>query len=420
MKITTTALNRLTIQFGSYMPYVWFVVGLLLTFAQSIFLIFNPVGSLQFLILLLSIAVTLIITILLFSMSEHFKMHIDKERELLIFTQGNSQVLIPYDNLKAIWINRIMSPDKRGETLIQVHILRHNASPLEVYSGRFYNEFVAHIEKINQLIPIPVYVTSISDRLKDSFLQKFVSITNIFLDISPEVRIQASVSSPQYTPIRISNRGSYNIKIFANDDAIWLEWSVVKMNTLFAILLSLFVCVTFIYTSFRFFVGAGILGYLSVMIGIILLCFASYSLLYFYLSRLVIFIDAHKLIYRKTLFSSQEEVTIPIKEIKRSQGNLINQHKLLCLKMESNFQENEYESATGELFYTANPFSWEHTEIDLQSLSIGERFLLEDVVLEMIESNRIDAQSINAQNSHEKEPSDEIKEVAIYSLNRNV
>jgi len=417
MKITTTALNRLTIQFGSYMPYVWFVVGSFLIVAQSIFLIFNPIGSLPFSVLLLSIAVTLIITILLFSMSEHFKMHIDKEQAMLIFTQGKSQVLIPYDNLKAVWINRIMSPDKKGDTLVQVHIIRHNASPLEIYSGKFYNDFVGHIEKIHSLLPISIYVTSISDRLKESFLQNFAHLSNTFIDISPETRTQSSTAN-QYTPIRISHQGSYNIKIFANDDAIWLEWSVVKMNTLFAILLSIFVCGIFIYTSFRFFVGTGILGYASVLIGIILLCFASYSLLYFYLSRQVIFIDVHKLIYRKTLFSSQEEITIPIKEIKRSQGNLINQHRSLCLKMESNFQENEYESATGELFYTANPFSWEHTEIDLQSLSIGERFLLEDVVLEMIESSKADTDNLEIQEDMGKIQTTYAKEVSIHSLKK--
>ncbi|TAH20757.1 MAG: hypothetical protein EAZ08_05080 [Cytophagales bacterium] len=416
MKITATAHNRLTIQFGSYMPYVWFVVGLLLTVAQSIFLIFNPIGSFQFLVLLLSIAVTLIVTTLLFSMSEHFKMHIDKDRALLIFTQGDSQVLIPYDNLRAIWVNRIMSPDKKGETLIQVHIIRYNASPLEIYSGKFYTGFVEHIEKIHLLLPIPVYITSITDKLKEGFLGKFANLTHALIDISPETRIQANTA---YTPIRISHRGSYNIKIFANDDAIWLEWSVVKMNTLFAILLSLFVCIIFIYTSFKFFVGAGILGYLSVIIGVVLLCFASYSLLYFYLSRQVIFIDANKLIYRKTLFSSQEEITIPIKEIKRSQGNLINQHRSLCLKMESNFQENDYESVTGELFYTANPFSWEHTEIDLQSLFIGERFLLEDVVLEMIESSKADADNSDIQDNSDDLQAGHLKEVVIHSLKKS-
>lgn len=416
MKITSTALNRLTIQFGSYMPYVWFVVGLLLTVAQSVYLLFKPIGSLQFLVLLLSIAVTLIISTLLFSMSEHFKMHIDKERELLILTQGESQVLIPYDNLKAIWVNRIMNPNKKGATLIQVHIIRYNASPLEIYSDKFYSDFIGHIEKIHQLLPIPVYVTSISDRLKESFLKKFSNLSDALIDISPEMRIQTTA---YYTPVRISHRGSYNIKIFANDDAIWLEWSVVKMNTLFAILLSLLVCIVFIYTSFKFFVGAGMLGYLSVMMGIVLLCFASYSLLYFYLSRQVIFIDANKLIYRKTLFSSQEEITVPIKEIKRSQGNLINHQRSLCLKMESNFQENEYESATGELFYTANPFSWEHTEIDLQSLTIGERFLLEDVVLEMIESGKAEADSLEIQENVEEVQASPIREIPIQSLRKN-
>jgi uncharacterized integral membrane protein len=265
---------------------------------------------------------------------------------------------------------------------------------LEIYSGKFYTDFLEHLHKINQLMPTPIYVTSINDKLKESFLQKFVGLKNGFVDISPEIRQPTNTQAKQPSPIRIAHRGSYNIKIFANDDAIWLEWSVLKTNTLFAILLSLFVCITFIYTSFRFFIGSGVFGYLPVVLGITILCFASYSLLYFYLSRQVIFIDAQKLIYRKTLFSSQEEVTIPIREIKRAQGNLINQHKSLCLKMESNFQENEYESATGELFYTANPFSWEHTEIDIQSLFIAERFLLEDVVLEMIESNRADAASL--------------------------
>ncbi len=410
MKITRTAKSRLTIQFGSYMPYVWFIVGFMLTIAQSIFLVFHPLGSLQFFILILSIAVTLIITILLFSMSEHFKMHIDQEQQMVIFTQRNSQVLIPYDNLKALWVSRIMSPHLQGDTLIQVHILRHNASPLEIYSGKFYGDFLEHLTKINQLMPTPIYVTSISDKLKDSFLQKFIGLKNIFIDISPEVRQVASTPSKQCSPIRIAHRGSYNIKIFANDDAIWLEWSVLKTNTLFAILLSLFVCITFIYTSFKFFVGSGVFGYFPVVLGITILAFASYSLLYFYLSRQVIFIDTQKLIYRKTLFSSQEEVTIPIKEVKRAQGNLINQHKSLCLKMESNFQENEYESATGELFYTANPFSWEHTEIDIQSLFIAERFLLEDVVLEMIESNRADAE--NLENNGETP----VREISMHTL----
>jgi hypothetical protein len=323
---------------------------------------------------------------LLFSMSEHFKMHIDKEQAMLILTQGKSQVLIPYDNLKGLWINRILSPHKQGDTLIQVHILRHNASPLELYSSKHYNSFFEHIAKINELLPISVYVTSINDPLKDSFLQKFTNLKNLHIDITPDTR--PNLKAQSISPIRIAHRGNYNIKIFANDEAIWLEWSVLKGNTLFAIMLSLLVCITFIYTSFRFFIDAGILGYTSVLIGVVILCFASYSLLYFYLSRQVIFIDAKKMIYRKTLFSSQEEITIPIKEIMRAQGNLINQHNSLCLKMESNFQESEYEGATGELFYTANPFSWEHTEIDLQSLSISERFLLEDLVMEMIESNK--------------------------------
>ena len=402
MKITTTAYNRLTIQFGSYMPYVWFIVGLILTLAQSAYLVSKQIGSLPFLVLLLSIVVTLIITILLFSMSEHFKMHIDKEQSMIIFTQRKSQVLIPYDNLKSLWINRIMNPHKQGDTLIQVHIIRHNASPLELYSGKFYGNFIEHITKINELIPIPLYITSIGDKLKDSFLKQFSSMKNVHIDIAPDMRPH-HLTQP-LNSIRIAHRGSYNIKIFANDEAIWLEWSVLKVNTLFAIILSLFVCITFIYTSFKFFIDAGILGYLSVLIGVIILCFASYSLLYFYLSRQVIFIDAKKMIYRKTLFSSQEEITIPLKEIMRAQGNLINQHNSLCLKMESNFQEHEYEGATGELFYTANPFSWEHTEIDLQSLSIGERFLLEDVVLEMIESNK------NEDNDSEHS---EVKEVDI-------
>jgi hypothetical protein len=331
-------------------------------------------------------------------------MHIDKEQAMLILTQSRSQVLIPYDNLKALWINRIMSPHKQGDTLIQIHIIRHNASPLELYSSKYYTDLLEHITKINELIPIPVYVTSIGDKMKDSFLERFVSLKNVYIDIAPDMRPH-QLAQP-ISSIRIAHRGSYNIKIFANDEAIWLEWSVLKINTLFAIVLSLFVCITFIYTSFKFFIDAGILGYLSVLIGIIILCFASYSLLYFYLSRQVIFIDAKKMIYRKTLFSSQEEITIPIKEIMRAQGNLINQHNSLCLKMESNFQENEYEGATGELFYTANPFSWEHTEIDLQSLSIGERFLLEDVVLEMIESNKHD-------DTHEDTDTNTAKEVDI-------
>jgi hypothetical protein len=109
------------------------------------------------------------------------------------------------------------------------------------------------------------------------------------------------------------------------------------------------------------------------------------------------------MIYRKTLFSSQEEVIIPIKEIKRSQGNLINQYKPLYIKMESSLQIPEYQNSKGELFYTANPFSWEHKEIDLQALSIAERFLLEDVVLEMVESNAKDQAELDISNEDEQE-----------------
>ncbi len=403
MRIHTSTSNVLAIHFGSYMPYIWFIAGFSLSLLEATLLFFNTVGSLQFLIVLLSIAVTLIITILLASMNEHFKMFLDKEKQMLIIAQRKSQVVIPYDNFKAIWVNRVSNPNIEGETLIQVNILRHKASSLEIYNGKSYNELKNNIETLISFIPLPVYVTSIDDAQKESFLAQFASIKNIFLDVSPEVKLKVTVPEKQYSPMRISNRRVHNISIFANDQAIWLEWNVLKWNSIIAILLSIFVCITFIYASIKFFARTSLLGYIPVMIGVALLCFAIYSLLYYYLSRQVIFIDSEKMIYRKTLFSSQEEVIIPIKEIKRSQGNLINQYKPLHIKMESSLQIPEYQNSTGELFYTANPFSWEHKEIDLQALSIAERFLLEDVVLEMVESNAKDQTELDSSNEEEQE-----------------
>jgi hypothetical protein len=385
------------------MPHIWFIAGFSLSLLEAALLFFNTVGSLQFIIILLSIAVTLIITILLASMNEHFKMFLDREKQMLIIAQRKSQVAIPYDNFKAIWVNRVSNPNIEGETLIQVSILRYKASSLEIYSGKSYNELKNNIETLVSFIPLPVYVTSIDDAQKESFFAQFASINNVFLDVSPEVKLKVTVPEKQYSPMRISNRRVHNISIFANDQAIWLEWNVLKWNSITAILLSIFVCITFIYASIKFFARTSLLGYIPVMIGVALLCFAIYSLLYYYLSRQVIFIDSEKMIYRKTLFSSQEEVIIPIKEIKRSQGNLINQYKPLYIKMESSLQIPEYQNSKGELFYTANPFSWEHKEIDLQALSIAERFLLEDVVLEMVESNAKDQAELDISNEDEQE-----------------
>ncbi len=403
MRIHTATSNVLTIHFGSYMPHIWFIAGFSLSLLEAALLFFNTVGSLQFIIILLSIAVTLIITILLASMNEHFKMFLDREKQMLIIAQRKSQVAIPYDNFKAIWVNRVSNPNIEGETLIQVSILRYKASSLEIYSGKSYNELKNNIETLVSFIPLPVYVTSIDDAQKESFFAQFASINNVFLDVSPEVKLKVTVPEKQYSPMRISNRRVHNISIFANDQAIWLEWNVLKWNSITAILLSIFVCITFIYASIKFFARTSLLGYIPVMIGVALLCFAIYSLLYYYLSRQVIFIDSEKMIYRKTLFSSQEEVIIPIKEIKRSQGNLINQYKPLYIKMESSLQIPEYQNSKGELFYTANPFSWEHKEIDLQALSIAERFLLEDVVLEMVESNAKDQAELDISNEDEQE-----------------
>jgi heme exporter protein D len=396
MRIHTSTNNILALHFGSYMPYVWLSAGVSLSILEVLLLFFKAVGSLQIVIIILSIVATLIITVLLASMNEHFKIFFDKEKQMLIIAQRQSQVTIPYDNFKAIWVNRVINPHIEGDTQVQVHLIRSKASSLEIYNGKNYNELKSNIELLLSYISLPVYVSSIEDTHKEKFLAPFATLSDVFLDISPEARQQLANPPKHCSPIRISNRRVRNISIFANDQAIWLEWSVLKWNTIIAIILSIFVCITFIYASVKFFARTSLLGYIPVLIGIALLCFAIYSLLYYYLSRQVIFIDAEKMIYRKTLFSSQEEVSIPIKEIKRSQGNLINQYKALFIKLESSLQEITYENAQGQLFYTANPTSWEHAEIDLQALSVAERFLLEDVVLEMIESNAQDQEDANA------------------------